>query len=317
MPDAVLLPDGSVLVVNGSAKGHADAGASPVFDAELYDPIRDVWTRMCHMTVPRLYHATALLLPDGRVMTAGTDASWNPPPYNTGELRIEYFSPPYLFMGPRPSIIEAPDVIPYAARFEVRTPDAFSVSSAVLIRCASVTHSVNTDQRFVAVRIPNRASGTITLESPPDGYVAPPGYYLLFLLRDGVPSLARFIRLGSSAVFHLDVPAETGGRLMGVPGFGEVLVSASNPASSSYVRFINTSMERVDVEQRIDADELNTSLMPGTVHTAEFHAIGSRNNFNLSWILRRGVRRATLRITVINAPRGENRCTFDATVETA
>lgn len=317
MPDAVLLPDGTVLVVNGSDKGHADGGASPVFDAELYDPMRDEWTRLCNMTIARLYHATALLLPDGRVMTAGTDASWNPPPFNTGELRLEYFSPPYLFRGARPSITEAPEVVAYGARFEVRTPDAFSVSNVALMRCGSVTHSVNTDQRYVGVRISNRESGSITLEAPPDGYVAPPGYYLLFVLRDGVPSVGRFMRLGDPAVFHLDVPAETGGRLMGVPGFGEVLVAASNPASSSNVRFLNTTLEIVDLEQRIGADVMINSLMPGAVHTARFDVIDSTNNFALSWNLRRGERRATLRIAVVNAPHGENRCTFDATIETA
>ena len=89
MPDSVLLPTGKVLVMNGSSTGKADAGANPVYAVELYDPDGDTWTSMASMAVPRLYHSTALLLPDGRVMTAGSDSAWNPDPFHSSELRVE------------------------------------------------------------------------------------------------------------------------------------------------------------------------------------------------------------------------------------
>jgi hypothetical protein len=197
MPDSVLLPDGKVLVINGSSTGYADNGANPVYEAEIYDPVTDIWTTVCPMTVPRLYHATAILLPDGRVMTAGTDSMWNPDPFHEAQLRLEIFSPPYLFRGPQPVISVAPDEINYDSEFEIRISDsARMISNVALLRCGSVTHSFNSDQRYIGLQIIRRGRKRLTLRAPPDGYVAPPGYYMLFILNDaGVPSVAKFVRL--------------------------------------------------------------------------------------------------------------------------
>jgi hypothetical protein len=196
MPDAVLLPDGTVLVMNGSSTGVADNGINPVLQTELYDPAADTWTPLCSMRVPRLYHSTALLLPDGRVLTAGKDEVYNPDPFKYPERRIEVFSPPYLFRGPRPSITAAPAELAHGTTFDVDTPSATSVTAAALVRPGAVTHSFNTNQRYVGLRILQRLPEGLTLQAPPDPYVAPPGHYLLFLLNSaGVPSLGRFIRL--------------------------------------------------------------------------------------------------------------------------
>ncbi|MEY2498630.1 MAG: hypothetical protein QOD12_2186, partial [Verrucomicrobiota bacterium] len=195
MPDSVLLPDGKVLVVNGSSTGAADAGPSPVYEAELYDPTTNTWRIVCNMTTPRLYHATALLLPDGRVLTAGTDPIWNPVPFDQTNLTLEIFSPPYLFQGARPRITAGPLGIAYQSEFRIGTPDAAFINKATVIRCSSVTHSFNSDQRYVELAIVRRSANELTLQAPPDSYVAPPGYYMLFVLRDGVPSVGRFIRL--------------------------------------------------------------------------------------------------------------------------
>ncbi len=196
MPDAVLLPDATVLVMNGSSTGYADNGANPVFDTELYDPAADSWSMLASMKVPRLYHATALLLPDGRVMTAGTDATWQPDPHRHGELRVELFSPPYLFRGPRPSITSAPAEVGYGATFQIGTPDPAAVQSVALLRCGSCTHSFNSDQRYVGCTITARAAANVTVQAPPNGNVAPPGHYLLFVLNaNRVPSVARFLRV--------------------------------------------------------------------------------------------------------------------------
>ncbi|MBW3537570.1 MAG: DUF1929 domain-containing protein [Actinobacteria bacterium] len=199
MPDAVLLPDGLVFVSNGSSTGFADNGANPVYDAELYDPATNVWRTVCPMSVPRLYHATSLLLPDGRVMTAGTDESWNPDPFHEAELRIELYSPPYLFAGPRPMITSAPPArAGYGTSISVGHAGTPAIASACLVRCGSVTHSFNSDQRLIKLRVIERRSNQVSLQAPPDGFVAPPGYYLLFLLTSaGVPSVGRFIRIGS------------------------------------------------------------------------------------------------------------------------
>jgi hypothetical protein len=195
MPDAVLLPDGTVFVANGSDQGQSDNSAAPVYEAEIYDPRTATWQRAATASVPRLYHATALLLPDGRVLTAGTDGSWNQPPYNVGELRIELYSPPYLFRGTRPTLATAPDGVQYGQSFTIGSPDAGRIDEAVLVRCGSVTHSNNFNQRLVELGITARSDQSLTVTAPPDGYVAAPGIYLLFLVADGIPSPGRFIQI--------------------------------------------------------------------------------------------------------------------------
>ncbi len=200
MPDAVLLPDATVLIVNGSAAGWAHDANTPVYAAEIYNPGTGAWSQACPERVPRLYHSTALLLPDGRVLTAGTDETYNIEPFHRSEYRLEMFSPPYLFRGPRPRFSSATGAVPeqlsYGEAFTVRTPDAAGVASVALLRPGAVTHSFNMDQRYVGLRITGRSTSDLTLETPPEAGIAPPGYYMLFLVNDaGVPSVARFVRL--------------------------------------------------------------------------------------------------------------------------
>ena len=101
-----LLPDGKVLVTGGSSGSEATNSNSttPALAAEIWDPATNVWTTMASNTIYRGYHATALLLPDGRVVSGGGD--W-------GGANAEIFSPPYLFQGARPSIASAPSNVGY------------------------------------------------------------------------------------------------------------------------------------------------------------------------------------------------------------
>jgi hypothetical protein len=194
MPDVVLLPDATVLVMNGSSTGVADDGITPVFGADLYDPATGSWAAMRPMRVPRLYHSTALLLPDGRVLTAGKDEEFNPDPFKYSEYRIEIFSPPYLFRGLRPAITNAPGSITYGASFAVQTPNGAAISAAALIRPGAVTHSFNANQRYVGLSIISHTAGSVTLQAPPTSTIAPPGHYMLFLLNNaGVPSVGHFL----------------------------------------------------------------------------------------------------------------------------
>lgn len=197
MPDAVLLPDGNVLVVNGSSTGKADAGANPVLETELYDVERGVWTTLCSMKTPRLYHSVALLLPDARVLTAGEDSIWHPASFTEEKLDVEIFTPPYLYRGRQPIIHEFPREVSYDSEFRVRWTGARPIKSAALISPGSVTHSFNSHQRYVGLRILGRQSNSLTLLAPGDARVAPPGYYMLFVIDElGIPSHARFVRLG-------------------------------------------------------------------------------------------------------------------------
>ena len=197
MPDAVLLPDGTVFVSSGSSTGTADVARMPVMEPEIYDPESNQWTSMAAMYVPRLYHAAAILLPSGEVLTSGTDKFYNIPPFDHAENRVEVFKPPYLFKGPRPVITSVTNQVRYGELFSVFTPDAASVASACFIAPGAATHSFNMQQRFVGLNsVGDQDSDELLLEAPPNGNLAPPGYYMLFLVnQDGVPSEAKFVNL--------------------------------------------------------------------------------------------------------------------------
>jgi len=129
-------------------------------------------------------------------MTSGNDRDYNLAPFNQAELRLELFSPPYLLRGPRPVVASALAQIAYGSDFIVKTADAASIASAALMRPGAVTHSFNMDQRYVGLTIRARSSQSLTFQAPPDGYVAPPGHYMLFLVNSaGVPSVGHFLRL--------------------------------------------------------------------------------------------------------------------------
>ncbi|MGF1515898.1 MAG: galactose oxidase-like domain-containing protein [Elainellaceae cyanobacterium] len=198
MPDAVLLPDGTVFVCSGSSTGTADVARTPVLEAEIYDPEQNKWSSVASMHVPRLYHAAAILLPSGEVMTSGTDKFYNIEPFDHAENRVEVFKPPYLFKGPRPAIASVTNQVGYGDLFSVGTPDAGSVASACFIAPGASTHSFNMQQRLVGLEISSQSGDELLLKAPPDGNIAPPGFYMLFLVNgQGVPSEAKFVKLGA------------------------------------------------------------------------------------------------------------------------
>jgi hypothetical protein len=185
--ELVLLADGTVLAVGGAARGLLYS--EPVHEAELYDPATRTWRTMASQTAPRPYHSTALLLPDGRVLSAGSDFG---PLADT----VEIYSPPYLFRGPRPRIAQVPRAIGYGDRFSILTSRPSSISRVALIRPGAVTHSVNFDQRYVDLRF-RRSGGRIHALAPGSANDAPPGWYMLVIVnRRGVPSAAEFVSVG-------------------------------------------------------------------------------------------------------------------------
>jgi hypothetical protein len=196
MADAVLLPDGTVAVIGGSATGRADFAVKPVLAGELFDPVSETWSALCRLQVPRSYHATALLLPDARVLVMGKDGLFNTEPYNYPEHRVEIFSPPYLFRGHRPTILAAPPQVAYDTTFDIETTDAADIASVVLLRPGAATHSFNMDQRHIGLVINTHGPNQLTVTSPPNRNLAPPGFYMLFIVNTaGVPSVAQFLHL--------------------------------------------------------------------------------------------------------------------------
>jgi len=191
--DAVILPTGKILALGGSALDKTASTAT--LTSDLFDPASETWTPAGTMNMPRLYHSVALLLPDGTVWSAGSN-----PSQGTWERRMEIYRPAYLFnssggAASRPSITRAPAVIGYGASFKVSTPDAARIASVALLRNGANTHAFDMDQRMVSLTF-TKGAGVLTVTAPPNPNVAPPGYYMLFILDDhGVPSVAPFVQL--------------------------------------------------------------------------------------------------------------------------
>jgi hypothetical protein len=183
----VLLADGTVLAVGGGQDGNF---GSPVKTAELYDPSTGNWSTMATQAAKRTYHSTALLLPDGRVMSAGSNTKLSE------QTKIEIYSPPYLFHGFRPVISSVPSTVGYGAAFDIQTTQASDISRVAFVKLSSTTHGVNVDQRYVDLSF-TKETGVVHATAPGSANLASPGYYMLFVLNSsGVPSIARIVRVG-------------------------------------------------------------------------------------------------------------------------
>ena len=194
--NVVLLPDGTLLVIGGQRNGQWNSDPGAVLEAEIYDPRAGTWTPAAPMAFPRQYHSVAVLLPDGRVLSAGgVDPSPGAP--NRDQRALELFSPPYLSMGARPTITAAPPTAAYGAAFAVNTPDAARIDSVSLLRPASQTHHTDADRRYIKIPIQSGTATRLNVGAPANGNIAPPGYYMLFIVdSDGIPSVGRFVRIG-------------------------------------------------------------------------------------------------------------------------
>jgi hypothetical protein len=198
--EATILPNGKVLVDSGSAQDEDATTAS--LKAEIYDPATNSFSSAGSNTYPRLYHNVQLLLPDGTVALTGGN-----PEQGVFENHIEIYRPSYLFnadgsLATRPRISAgAPGSITYAQSFAVPTPDASDIASVVLMKAGSVTHSFDMDQRYVGLSFAaGQTSGSLTVTGPPDSNIAPPGYYMLFLVnKAGTPSLASWVQVSGAA----------------------------------------------------------------------------------------------------------------------
>jgi len=192
--NATILPNGKILALGGSLNDEDTGTAS--LNADLYDPATNTFSSAGMNAFARLYHSNSLLLPDGTVWFAGGN-----PTRGTYEQNMEIYSPAYLFnpdgtLAARPAITGVPPSgIGYGSVFQVQTPNAASISSVVLMRPGAPTHAFDMEQRLVAMNF-TAGSGLLNVTAPPSGNIAPPGYYMLFILNSsGVPSVAQFVRL--------------------------------------------------------------------------------------------------------------------------
>lgn len=186
-----VLPTGEVLATGGVAGTAFNDLSTGVHAAELWNPQTGQWTTLASNAVTRGYHGTSLLLPDGRVLNAGSGNGAGAPDQRNAEL----FSPPYLFRGPRPTITSAPSEVRYGDQFRILTPDAAGITHVSLIRLGAVTHAFDQNQRFQRLSFTKDGTGlTVTAPSSPNR--APPGHYMVFILnQDDVPSIAKIVRI--------------------------------------------------------------------------------------------------------------------------
>ncbi|RUS19497.1 glyoxal oxidase N-terminus-domain-containing protein [Endogone sp. FLAS-F59071] len=251
--DSILLPDGTILFINGCQKGIAgfNRGDRPILEPIIYDPRKphgERWTKgLAKSDIPRMYHSVALLIPvwcnqrvctsfncvynfnfsfplnvqDGRVWIAGSNpnqpANFTAVPFPT-EFRVEYFSPPYLFNpddtpASRPLISSVPPVLHYNQSFTVnvnlvaitaglgfQSPLALEPNVViVLINPGFATHSLHMSQRLVELESSLSEDGSeMTVKSPPNTNIFPPGPAWLYIVNRGVPGIGVKVMLAAS-----------------------------------------------------------------------------------------------------------------------
>jgi len=187
-----MLPDGNVLVTGGGRTTQDYGIPNAVYQAEMWSSATETWTALASMQAPRLYHGSALLLPDARVLVSGGGRS--PGPDVRDQVNAEIFAPPYLFKGPRPTITSAPAQLTHGQIFTVQTPNASAIAKVSLISIGSMTHGINMNQRFLPLSFSVNGN-ELTVTAPATSNLAPGGVYMLFIVdQSGVPSEASFVR---------------------------------------------------------------------------------------------------------------------------
>ena len=214
MGDMLNLPNGEVVIINGAERGTAgwEIAGNPALAPYLYRPnamAGQRFTVLATSTIMRFYHSTANVLPDGRIFVGGSNPHvgyvFSGVTFPT-ELRLEAYSPYYLdesYSTLRPNIVSlSTDSVSYGTRFTVK----FSVSSYVpnniqfnIYAPSFTTHAFSMNQRLLilASTSPKRVRGIYIaiVTAPPSSVAAPPGYYTLFVVNNGIPSVANWIHL--------------------------------------------------------------------------------------------------------------------------
>ena len=184
-----ILPDGKCVIFGGSRRGTTEYVYSP----EMFDPTTETWQTLPACTVPRGYHSVALLLPDGRIWTAG-----NTPTTTVREFRSEIFSPWYMSES-RPTIDSIPNVGNYGGQITIISSDALSIDKISLVRLQSTTHHYDANLRFIWLKKLSRTANTLSVQAPLNNKIAPPGYYMIHIINEsGVPSPGKIIKIPGS-----------------------------------------------------------------------------------------------------------------------
>ncbi|XP_057821508.2 LOW QUALITY PROTEIN: aldehyde oxidase GLOX [Cryptomeria japonica] len=210
LSDMLILPNGEILIINGAKQGTAgwELGRDPALAPFLYKPNSVPGYRFSTLapsTIPRMYHSSASVLPDGRILVGGSNPHvgyvLSGIPYPT-ELRLEAYSPYYLdssFVVYRPTIVALSSSSLMYGKSSLCS-SLFSVTLPTILRSISfTTHSFSMNQRLLILAANSSKSmgGKYFTEvtAPPNSVTAPAGYYMLFVVNNGIPSVAKWIHL--------------------------------------------------------------------------------------------------------------------------
>ncbi|MFK7804158.1 MAG: putative Ig domain-containing protein [Anaerolineae bacterium] len=193
--NGVMLPTGEVIMLGGNTSGTEFSDSGSILEAEIWNPDTQVWRSVANASVPRNYHAVALLMPDGRVWSGGgglCNCAADHPNH-------QVYSPPYLFnadgsLADRPTINSAPDSAGYGATINVQASN--DIQRFTMVKMSGVTHNLNSDQRFLNVDFTSPSNGSYSLTLNSNLNVLTPGYWMLFALDDqGVPSVSHALQI--------------------------------------------------------------------------------------------------------------------------
>ncbi|MFM9738122.1 galactose oxidase-like domain-containing protein [Streptomyces brasiliscabiei] len=197
--NSVLMPDDTVFTSNGSRDYRGRSGSN-ILKAQFYDPRSNSFKGAAAPNVGRNYHSEALLLPDGRIATFGSDPLYDDR-RNTKlghfEQRMEIFTPPLLhkYGAKRPVLGDGPEETDAKGRATFATAHPERVAAARLMRPSAVTHSTDVEQRSVALEV-TRTRDSVTVDVPDDRTLVPPGWYMLFVTdAEGTPSKAKWVQV--------------------------------------------------------------------------------------------------------------------------
>ncbi|MEM6805880.1 MAG: galactose oxidase-like domain-containing protein, partial [Bacteroidota bacterium] len=203
--DAVVLPNGEVMVIGGLERGLIFTDVDARMIPEVWNPQTEQWRPMAAMQTPRTYHSVALLLADGRVFVGGGGLCGACGTANHPD--VEIFSPPYLFDGngqlaSRPVLNTVPNKTVFNSQIEVNTDRA--IASFVLIKASSVTHSTNNEQRRIPLTFTSLGGNNYRLNIP-NSNIVPPGNYMLFANdAAGVPSVSKMINISDESTSNVE-----------------------------------------------------------------------------------------------------------------
>lgn len=194
--NSVVLPDGTVAVFGGQVSAVPFSDATSQFVPELFNPATNTFTQMAPASIPRNYHSTAILLYDGTVANGGGGLCGT---CATNHFDAQIWNPPYLYTGSgafatRPVINSiSTGTVAHGSTFSITTNVACTAFS--MIRLSSTTHTVNTDQRRIALTPTTTAGTTYTFTVPGDPGVALPGQWMVFALAGGVPAVSKLLQV--------------------------------------------------------------------------------------------------------------------------